>query len=126
MRRLRLPEGDLPRGSLRDHAAPAGRALARLEEHACPQLPRAGGDRVDVLHLDIRQPPGAGRAALDDAASDRAAEVDREVRPAADGQPLPAEAEQPGVEAARRGQVARVQLKMNDASCDGRLLPGSR
>src|SRR5436190_10350846 len=75
----RLPEGDLGRVGRGDHAAPARRALARLEQHGCAELARLVGDVLDSVDLDIGQPQRAPRAALDDAAAEATAEVQPEV-----------------------------------------------
>jgi hypothetical protein len=84
------------------------------------------GDRMDVRDLDIGHPPRSRRLTLDDAPADRAAEVHREVGPGAQLDALVMRIEQPAVEVARRGLVRGVQLKMDDATGDGGLLPVSR
>jgi hypothetical protein len=62
-----------------DDAAPASRAQTRLEEDACPKSVGALGDLVDVRDLDVGQPRRPVGPALDDAAGEPAAPVERVV-----------------------------------------------
>jgi hypothetical protein len=56
-----------------DDAAPAGRALTRLKEDACPKSVGALGDLVEVRDLDVGQPRRPVGPALDDPAGEPAA-----------------------------------------------------
>ena len=123
--RLRLPQAQLTAGRRGDHAAPSGRALPRLQQHGGPQLARTVRDRVDRVHLDVREPPRRPRLALRDATADPVAEVHREVGPRIHSDALEPPAEQAAVERAGARGVARVQLKMDDAAGDARLPGGS-
>jgi FG-GAP repeat len=109
---LRLPERDLARIRDRDDAAPAGRALAGVEQDRRPQRDGTVGGVVDARDPHVGQPGRPARAALDDAPADLAAPVDRLVRRDA----LHAPAAQPRVEGTRAREVRRVQLEVDDGA----------
>ena len=94
-RALRLPEGQLAGRRGGHDAAPARRALARLEQHLRAEPARALRGLGHVGHLDVRQPQRPARGALDDAAAEAAAHLEREVRAARDGDLLRAATAQP-------------------------------
>jgi len=91
---LRLPQGDLAARGHYDDASPARRALPRFEQHRSAEHARPLGRVGNVGDLDVGKPKGALGVALDDAALDPVAELEREVRPAADIDLLRAPAEQ--------------------------------
>jgi RNA polymerase sigma-70 factor (ECF subfamily) len=74
---LGLPDGEVPARRGGDEAAPAGRPLARLQQHGRPEAACPSGDRGDVGHLDVRKPHRPRRAA-DDLASPEASYEQRE------------------------------------------------
>jgi hypothetical protein len=81
-RHLLLREGDLAAGRRGHDAAPAGGASARLEQHGGAELGAVGRRVLDALDLDVGEPDGVRGVALDDAASEASAELERQVRAA--------------------------------------------
>ena len=80
---LRLPEGELRAGRRGDDAAPAGRAFAGLEQDRGPERARSLRGLGDLGDLDVGQPQRPPRLALDDAAAEPAAQLERQVGAAA-------------------------------------------
>src|SRR5262245_9742455 len=111
---LGLPEGDLAGDGGGDDAAPAGRALARRQQNGGAERCRAVRYLVDPVDLHVRKPDRTSRSALDDAAAEVAAQLDRVVDAGAGGDPLRLPAEQTAVEAAGARPVARVELEVHD------------
>ena len=110
---MRLPEGDLAAGRRGDDAAPARGALAGLEQDGGAQVARALGGRADLGDLDVGQPQRALGGALDDAAAELAAQLEREVRAVAGVDAVRAPVAELRVEGARARQVAGVQLEVH-------------
>src|SRR5690349_12749448 len=79
---LGLPERDLAAGRRRDDAAPARRPLSRVDQDRRAEHPRPVGGLADPGDLDVGQPQGAPRVALDDTAAHGWAHVEREIRAA--------------------------------------------
>src|SRR4051794_5438637 len=111
---LLLPERDLAACGCGGDASPAARPLAWLAQHGgAPEACPVGGPR-DVVDLHVGQPERARRLALDDAATEPAAQLDREVGAAAGLNLLRLPAAELRVEGAGALQIAGVELQVND------------
>ena len=76
---------------------------------------RALGGRLDVGDLDVGKPQRPLGRALDDAALEAVADLERLVRALEDGDgPAPPPAEEPGVEGAGVGKVAGMKLEVDE------------
>ena len=111
---LGLPERDLAAGPGGDHAAPAGRALARPEQNRSAMPLGLLGGALYLCDLYVGKPHRSPRGALDDPAAEPAAQLECEVGAARIADEGIRPAAQLGVQRARAGEVARVQLQVDD------------
>src|SRR5207237_3505871 len=98
-------------------AAPAGGSLARLEQDPCAEQPGTLGDLPDPLDIDVGQPQRVGYRALNDSTADPFAEIERQIRAAANPNRLRAPPKQLLIERPRVPEVTRVQLHVDDCAC---------
>ncbi len=115
-RALRLPEADLRPLGRRHDASPTDRALARLEDQAPPRPPGPLGGGADVVDLHVGEPQRPIGSGLHDAAFEPALPVEHLVRTPGRVDPLHPPTAHPGVEAEGAGQVAGVQLEVDDGA----------
>jgi hypothetical protein len=109
-----LPQGDLTSGGRQNYAAPARGALARLQQHPGPEGARPFGRIGDCGDLDVGQPERTLRCALDDSSAEPITHLKRQIGTGTSFDALLAPAEETSIEGARTGQIARVELQMDN------------
>jgi hypothetical protein len=111
---LWLPERQLAARLTCDHAPPPRGALSGLQQHG--RAARAGlvGRAFDARHLDVGKPERAADRTLDDPAAEPIAEFERVIGARMRPDLLLAPAAQLRVIVASVGEIAGMQLQMDD------------